>query len=364
MSNIATINNHDLTIKEYIGQRVVTLKDIDAIHERPEGTAKRNFNTNKEYFIKGEDYHEITKREFSTNFVPNSKERGNPDLTVVLITQTGYLMLVKSFTDKLAWKVQRELVKSYFNTQTMSPTTQISNPISQIPSSSDIALYHISEAIKAIIIRQNESDNTITKYKHTYDSFSDYVGETLTEIGYEINNLETDIKEQSNTIQNNCAELADEIVETQMLTDAHTIDIEEMKQQIQYLLNWRIDQIDEFLTDHNTLYELNHVVANLNSDSPILNKAQKIALLSDKEYRQWVNSKINEMAKSSHRWTGRIRNDTYKILTEQIGYKYLTNRCNLTQIVYGNWKNIKLAYALILCGCTQSDFKELNLLSA
>ena len=27
-----------------------------------------------------------------------------------VITETGYLMLVKSFTDDLAWKVQRELV--------------------------------------------------------------------------------------------------------------------------------------------------------------------------------------------------------------------------------------------------------------
>ena len=33
---------------------------------------------------------------------------------LVLITESGYLMLVKSFTDDLAWKVQRELVKTYF----------------------------------------------------------------------------------------------------------------------------------------------------------------------------------------------------------------------------------------------------------
>ena len=31
-----------------------------------------------------------------------------------LITESGYLMLVKSFTDDLAWKVQRELVNTYF----------------------------------------------------------------------------------------------------------------------------------------------------------------------------------------------------------------------------------------------------------
>ncbi len=50
-------------------------------------------------------------KEFSTNIVPNSYKGGNPNNLVTLITETGYLMLVKSFTDDLAWKVQRELVK-------------------------------------------------------------------------------------------------------------------------------------------------------------------------------------------------------------------------------------------------------------
>ncbi|MDC4242763.1 hypothetical protein NE398_21855, partial [Clostridium tertium] len=32
----------------------------------------------------------------------------------LLITESGYLMLVKSLQDDLAWKVQRELVNNYF----------------------------------------------------------------------------------------------------------------------------------------------------------------------------------------------------------------------------------------------------------
>lgn len=41
---------------------------------------------------------------------------------LVLLTESGYLMLVKSFTDDLAWDVQRKLVKSYFNRKKpMSP---------------------------------------------------------------------------------------------------------------------------------------------------------------------------------------------------------------------------------------------------
>ncbi len=42
-----SINDIPLGIKEYKGKRVVTFKDIDTAHERPAGTARRNFNQNK-----------------------------------------------------------------------------------------------------------------------------------------------------------------------------------------------------------------------------------------------------------------------------------------------------------------------------
>lgn len=107
MNNVI-IANENVSIKEYKGQRVVTFKDIDTVHQRPSGTARRNFNTNKKHFIEGEDY-----------FVRNSYEAKNEFNLVapngiVLITESGYLMLVKSFTDDLSWDVQRELVKCYF----------------------------------------------------------------------------------------------------------------------------------------------------------------------------------------------------------------------------------------------------------
>lgn len=47
---------------------------------------------------------------------------GTPE-SVTLLTKMGYLMLVKSFTDDLAWMVQRQLVKSYFEAQGMTPLT-------------------------------------------------------------------------------------------------------------------------------------------------------------------------------------------------------------------------------------------------
>uniref|UniRef100_UPI00386FCC7D ORF6N domain-containing protein n=1 Tax=Faecalibacillus faecis TaxID=1982628 RepID=UPI00386FCC7D len=58
-NQIVKINNADLLVKEFNGQRVVTFKDIDMLHERVEGTAGRNFRENKKHLIENEDYFSI-----------------------------------------------------------------------------------------------------------------------------------------------------------------------------------------------------------------------------------------------------------------------------------------------------------------
>lgn len=122
MNELQTINDVAITVKEHKGVRVVTFKDIDAVHGRPDGTARRNFNTNKSHLIEGEDY-----------FVRNSYEAQNefgiaaPN-GLTLITESGYLMLVKSFTDDLAWEVQRELVKGYFRAKSFDPQFSTLSP--------------------------------------------------------------------------------------------------------------------------------------------------------------------------------------------------------------------------------------------
>ncbi|MCE1031988.1 ORF6N domain-containing protein, partial [Pseudomonas asiatica] len=108
--NLVTIHNTQLPIVEYRGQRVVTLAMIDQVHERPEGTARRNFNEHRDKLIEGEDY-----------FVRNSSEARQMGFVapngLSLLTEQGYLMLVKSLTDDLAWTVQRQLVNNYFRPQ-------------------------------------------------------------------------------------------------------------------------------------------------------------------------------------------------------------------------------------------------------
>lgn len=114
MNNPVTINNQTLPIKEHNGQRVVTFKDIDAVHGRHDGTAGRNFRKNRERFIQGIDFFKISPDEFRRAFGEMDIRQQN-DIT--LLTESGYLMLAKSFTDDLAWRVQRELVNSYFRSK-------------------------------------------------------------------------------------------------------------------------------------------------------------------------------------------------------------------------------------------------------
>lgn len=134
-NQLVKINDTDLAVKEFNGQRVVTFKDIDMLHERVEGTAKRNFSDNKKHFVKNVDYYELSKSDVGTDFVL-TYEFDKKAPKGILLTESGYLMLVKSLQDDLAWKVQRELVNNYFrvkengqalNTSELSPELQMFN---------------------------------------------------------------------------------------------------------------------------------------------------------------------------------------------------------------------------------------------
>lgn len=118
MNELIQIEGTEIEIKEYKGQRVVTLNDIDLVHHRADGTARRNFNANKNHFIEGEDYFVVGSDEIRTSHLFSISP--NDFTNKALITEQGYLMLVKSFTDDLAWKVQRQLVNGYFKVRQMA----------------------------------------------------------------------------------------------------------------------------------------------------------------------------------------------------------------------------------------------------
>lgn len=122
MNELISINNTQVEVKEYEGQRVVTAWDIAKVHKREVREITQQFNRNKEKLIKGEDYFTLTSKEFSESlsviqdFIPNNVKE------IPLFTESGYLMLVKTFTDDLSWDIQRQLVKSYFKVKEAQKT--------------------------------------------------------------------------------------------------------------------------------------------------------------------------------------------------------------------------------------------------
>lgn len=122
MSNIVKINDTDMQVIEHQGQRVATLAQIDQVHARSDGTAGRNFREHKHRLVESEDYFVAGSDEIRRNSpgaIPEASRRND----VILLTETGYLMLVKSLTDDLAWQVQRQLVNGYFRSKDESTLT-------------------------------------------------------------------------------------------------------------------------------------------------------------------------------------------------------------------------------------------------
>lgn len=113
MSEVMTVENIEMQIREYNGQRVVTFKDIDRVHKNKAGVARRNFNRNKKHFMEGVDFFILTK-EFSNESNCPIRNISIPNKGITLLTETGYLMIVKSLSGDLAWSVQRQLVNNYF----------------------------------------------------------------------------------------------------------------------------------------------------------------------------------------------------------------------------------------------------------
>lgn len=129
MNNSVEIRGNRIEAKEINGQRVVSFKDIDLVHQRPNGTARRNFNNNSKFFINGEDYIILTPANaklYEIRTIENLSQRGT-----TFLTESGYLMLVKSFTDDLAWNVQRQLVNNYFRVK-QEPTQLSIEPVYEL----------------------------------------------------------------------------------------------------------------------------------------------------------------------------------------------------------------------------------------
>lgn len=107
------VGDVSIVVKEWMGQRVISCRDIDRIHEREKGTTLRNFKSNVKKFNLNLDYYKLSSYEIRR--LENGNELGyNYPHGSYVFTKSGYLMLVKSLNDDKAWEIQRQLVNAYF----------------------------------------------------------------------------------------------------------------------------------------------------------------------------------------------------------------------------------------------------------
>lgn len=180
MNEIVQIYNAQVEVKEYKNQRVVTLSDIDLVHQRPEGTARRNFNTNKNHFIEGEDYFIVGADEIRTSHLFTISP--NDFTNKALITEQGYLMLVKSFTDDLAWDVQRQLVNGYFKVRQLA--TDLSPQMQMLYGMLDQMAQTERQAREAKEIAQKAIDTTENIKEAVKPIFDDWGTKIKTKIAH------------------------------------------------------------------------------------------------------------------------------------------------------------------------------------
>lgn len=118
MNNITVINDSQLTIKEYKGQRVVTLWDVARLHRTSTTHIRNTFDRNIKKLHINEDYFIVEKQsDFVHTFCMNGEitpQAINASKNIPIFTESGYLMITKSLNDDLSWQVQRQLVNSYF----------------------------------------------------------------------------------------------------------------------------------------------------------------------------------------------------------------------------------------------------------
>jgi len=194
VNEIVHIGNTDISVKEYRGQRVVTFKDIDIVHQRVTGTANKRFLDNKKRFVEGEDFFIISNSEIRKSHIFPISENDFMDKT--LITESGYLMLVKSFTDDLAWEVQRQLVSSYFKVrqtvdERLSPETKM--------------LFQMINQIATSEIKAKEAKELAEKAVKTTEAIKDAVKPIFdnwrVEINSKFNRIQKNVEQPFNVLR-------------------------------------------------------------------------------------------------------------------------------------------------------------------
>lgn len=118
------INGVKILKKEFNGEKVLTAWDIAKIHGREPREVNQNLKNLKEKMVEGEDYYLIPRAEINKSniliqeFIPNNVKN------ITLFNESGYLLISRTFDDEFSWKLQKFLIKNYFNMQKLMHSIQ------------------------------------------------------------------------------------------------------------------------------------------------------------------------------------------------------------------------------------------------
>lgn len=170
------INNTDVGIMTYNGKRVVTFEDIDTLHQRPKGTAKRTFSDHKNKLIEGTDYFIFKGQKGRETLIQANCTRyvqlnSSPNFKSYLLTESGYLLLVKPFTDDLSWEIQRQLVNSYFKVQEIKEQIENNLPVTKY----DLNSIDIFDFFKMVSTGMTNLDDRVKTLEGTIESLKNAI---------------------------------------------------------------------------------------------------------------------------------------------------------------------------------------------
>lgn len=111
---VVTVLGKEVVKVEYKGQRVVTLKQIDAVHEKSDGQARKQFNEHRARFIEGVDFYLLDNAGLSEIRTNAPGLFGAEAKRGLLFTERGYGKIVKGWNDDLAWSLHDAMQDAYF----------------------------------------------------------------------------------------------------------------------------------------------------------------------------------------------------------------------------------------------------------
>ena len=148
------IDGKAIAVKEYNGQRVLTMSDVDALHGRLSGTARKRFNDNRSRFTEGIDYYKVTPQEVRSRHILDLPLNCNSNIT--LLTESGYRLLTHFFSKGRNSELENEMVTFYFQASSvldykkLSPNLQMFYHLFQVSANLEARVIAVDKKLSEI----------------------------------------------------------------------------------------------------------------------------------------------------------------------------------------------------------------------